>query len=98
VLQSFQLNLNQLVFTFDEPVLTNRVNFTLLNDSSIPNFSRTLVGGTVLTTELASLVVTTQLDPNDISELKLTDGFGTNANNTFISAAQEAFMTPPTMQ
>jgi len=39
-----------------------------------------------------------QVDPNDISELKLTNGFGTNANDTFISAAQEAFMTLPTMQ
>jgi len=92
VILSFQLNLDQLVFTFDEPVLTNRANFTLLNDSSIPNFSRTLVGGTVLTTELASLVVTIQVDPNDISELKLTNVFGTNAKDTFISAVQGAFI------
>ena len=95
-LLSYQLDLNsdQLIFTFNEPVSTNSVNFTALtlqNDSSTPIFSRTLVGGTVLTTELASLVITTQLHPADISVLKLTDGFGTNTNNTYISAAQGAF-------
>ena len=97
VLQSFQLDLSsdQLIFTFDEPILTQRVVFsrlTLQNDSLLPLFSRTLVTGTVLTPELASRTVAVRIDQQDVAVIKLMDELGTNANNTFLSVEANAFV------
>ena len=95
-LLSFQLDLSidQLVFTFDEPVQTDLVNFTgliLQNASTVPMFSRRLLGGTVLSVEPASTVIFTRLDPEDINVLKLTENFGTTSADTVISVDANAF-------
>ena len=91
---SLDLNTDQLVLDFSEPVLTSEVIFTSLvlqNDSTMPIFAHTLTGGTVLTPENASLVLTIELGPDDITVLKLTENFGTNETNTFLSADMGTF-------
>ena len=87
---TLDLNVNQLILTFSEPVRSSRLRTTAItiqsqNLSAGANFEYTLSGGTIPSVD-GIRVVTVNLSSVDANELKRRS-FATNTSNTYIRAS-----------